>query len=84
MIKTVLSIDGMACAMCEAHINDLMRKNFKIKNVSSSRSKGKTEIISENKLDRELLKKCFADTGYTLTSVKSEPYEKKKFSFFKG
>ena len=26
MIKTVLSVDGMACSICEAHVNDAIRK----------------------------------------------------------
>ena len=28
MTKTTLSIDGMMCSMCEAHINDAIRKAF--------------------------------------------------------
>ena len=31
MIKTTLKIDGMMCGMCEAHMNDVIRKNFKVK-----------------------------------------------------
>ena len=26
MFKTILKIEGMRCSMCEAHINDLIRK----------------------------------------------------------
>ena len=26
MIKTTLKIDGMMCSMCEAHINEVIRK----------------------------------------------------------
>ena len=26
MFKTVLKIDGMMCGMCEAHVNDAIRK----------------------------------------------------------
>ena len=29
MIKTTLKIDGMMCGMCESHMNDVIRKNFK-------------------------------------------------------
>ena len=36
MIKTTLKIDGMMCGMCESHMNDVIRKNFKIKKVTSS------------------------------------------------
>ncbi len=83
MVKITLNIEGMACNMCEAHINDAVRNNFKVKKVISSHSKGITEIISENPIEEEQLKKVIADDGYTVTAYKSEPYEKKGFSLFK-
>ena len=83
MMKTVLKIDGMACGMCEAHINDAIRREFAVEKVSSSRGKGETEIISREPLDGERLKKVIADTGYTLLDVKTEPYEKKGLSLFR-
>ena len=51
MIKTTLKIDGMMCGMCESHINDVIRKNFKIKKVTSSARDGETVIISEEPID---------------------------------
>ena len=42
MVKITLDIDGMACGMCEAHINDAVRKAFAVKKVSSSYTKKKT------------------------------------------
>ena len=82
MIKTVLKIDGMMCGMCESHINDTIRRNFRIKKVTSSHSKGITEIISERALDETALKETIGKTGYKVLEVKTEPYEKKKFSLF--
>lgn len=83
MIKTTLTIDGMMCGMCESHVNDAIRKEFQVKKVNSSHSKGKTEIISEDALDEGKLKSVIAETGYELKEIETEPYEKKKFSFFK-
>lgn len=83
MIKTIMKIDGMSCGMCESHINDVIRQNFQIKKVSSSHAKGETTILSDGEIDEALAKKVIADTGYTLISLTSEPYEKKGFSFFK-
>ena len=40
MIKTTLKIDGMMCGMCESHMNDVIRKNFKVKKVTSSARDG--------------------------------------------
>ena len=82
MIKTVLRIDGMMCGMCESHINDTIRRNFRIKKVTSSHSKGISEIISESALDETALKETIGKTGYKVLEVKTEPYEKKKFSLF--
>ena len=56
MIKTVFSVDGMACSMCEAHVNDAIRKAAgKVKKVTSSHSKGISEVISEEPLDEPYL-----------------------------
>ena len=83
MYETDLKIDGMMCGMCEAHVNDAVRRAFPVKKVSSSHTKGKTEIISEAPLDEEKLKAAVSATGYTVTAVKTEPYEKKSFTLFK-
>lgn len=77
MVKTTLEIEGMFCGMCESHINDTIRRQFAVKKVSSSRSKGLTEIISENTPDEEALKRAISETGYTVLSVKTEEYVKK-------
>ena len=82
MVKTTVGIDGMMCGMCEAHMNDAIRKEFNVKKVEASHTKKQAEIISEQELDAEKLKKVVADTGYTFTGVTSEPYEKKGFSLF--
>ena len=83
MIKTTVGIDGMMCGMCESHVNDAIRKSFDIKKVSSSHSKKKTEIISEEAIDEDKLRAVIDETGYTVLSVESEPYKKKGFGFFK-
>ena len=77
MVKTVLKIDGMMCGMCEAHMNDLIRKNFKVKKVTSSAKDGETVIISDAELDIPWAKKQIKDIGYELVDYTSEPYEKK-------
>ena len=82
MVKTVLKIDGMMCGMCEAHMNDLIRKNFKVKKVTSSAKDGETVIISDAELDIPWAKKEIKDIGYELISYTIEPYEKKGFFHF--
>lgn len=82
MVKTVLKIDGMMCGMCEAHMNDLIRKNFKVKKVTSSVKDGETVIISDAELDIPWAKKQIKDIGYELVDYTSEPYEKKGLFHF--
>ena len=55
MVKTVLTIDGMACGMCESHVNDAIRNALRVKKVTSSHAKGETEILSEEPLSEEAL-----------------------------
>lgn len=77
MYKITVGIDGMACGMCEAHINDTIRQHFKVKKVTSSHTKNRAEIICEENLSPEEITAAVDKTGYKVTSVKSEPYEKK-------
>lgn len=78
MVKITLEIDGMSCGMCESHINDTIRSKFGVKKVSSSHKKGITEILSENPLNVNELKQAVGETGYTVLSVKTEAYVKKR------
>lgn len=77
MIKTVLHIDGMMCGMCEAHMNDAIRNHFKVKKVSSSHKKGITEVVSEESLNQEILKKAVSEMGYELVDISEEEYKRK-------
>ncbi len=83
MVKITLEIEGMACGMCESHINDAVRKAFAVKKVSSSHTKGRTEIHAESPLEEEKLKAAIEATGYTVRGIRTEPYEKKGFSLFR-
>ena len=69
MYKTQVQVDGMMCSMCEAHINDAVRRNLAVKKVSSSRKKKMTEIVSEAPLDEEQVRKAIADTGYIVGNI---------------
>lgn len=77
MIKTTVQIDGMACGMCEAHVNDAIRRAFPVKKVTSSHTKRETVILSEAPLDPEALRAAIDATGYTFLSSRSEEYVKK-------
>ena len=83
LVKIVVGIEGMMCGMCEAHMNDAVRNHFKVIKVSSSHKNKCTEIVAENDIPQDELKKVVEQTGYQFVSYSSEPYEKKKmFPFF--
>ena len=82
MTETILKVDGMACGMCESHINDTVRNKFSVQKVTSSHTKGETVILSEQPLDQQALRDAIAATGYEVMTVDAHPYEKKGlFSF---
>lgn len=67
----------MMCGMCENHINEAIRKNFQVKKVTASRSKGEAVILSESALDSQKLKDVIDGTGYTSGKIRQENVEKK-------
>ena len=77
MVKITVGVDGMQCGMCEAHVNDAVRRAFPVKKVSSSHTKGQTVILSEQPIGEQALRDVISQTGYEMTSFASEPYEKK-------
>ena len=77
MIETIVKVDGMMCGMCEGHINDAIRSHFQVKKVSSSHSKGRTVIRSQEALDQAQLRQVIDATGYTALDVVSRPVEKR-------
>lgn len=84
MTKYTIMVDGMQCGMCEAHINDTIRKNFSVKKVSSSDRKKQTIVIALNSIEEQKLREVINHTGYTVQSITQKPYQKKRFSIFKN
>jgi len=83
MQKITLQIEGMACGMCEAHINDAIRKAFAITKVSTSRKRKETMDLSEHAIDKKQLISVIQDIGYTCKQITTESYEpQRKFSIF--
>ena len=77
MIRTTVQVSGMACGMCEAHMNDAVRSAFPVKKVSSSRTRGETVIESEAPLDQERLRQVINNTGYQMLSAAEKEISKK-------
>ncbi|MBQ3295908.1 MAG: heavy-metal-associated domain-containing protein [Erysipelotrichaceae bacterium] len=78
MYRVTMKIEGMMCGMCEAHINDVIRRNIKdAKKVSSSHKKGESLFICENIPDLKILKEKIKETGYEVRDISCETYEKR-------
>lgn len=78
MNKYTLKIDGMMCSMCETHVNEIIRKGFKIYKVKSSHSKNEVIFTTDDELSIDEIKKVFEPTGYKVLSVSEEKNVKKK------
>lgn len=78
MNRILLKIDGMMCAMCEAHICETIRKAVPAaKKVAASRGKKEASFLTEEAVDLDALKAAVDATGYTCMDIRSEPCEKK-------
>lgn len=78
MWKYTVQVSGMVCSMCEAHVNDAVRRACPVKKVHSSHGKGQTVIIAEQELDEQSLRSAIAATGYEAGEIGKEPWQKKR------
>jgi copper chaperone CopZ len=85
MYKTTVKIDGMACSMCEAHVNEAIRRALPdAKKVTSSHTQKTASFLTEEKADLDKVKKAINATGYVFISAETEAYTKKKGLFGLG
>ena len=82
MKKITVQIDGMRCGMCESHVNDAIRRNFRVKKVASSHAKGTCVLLTEEDIPDDALRAAIQPTGYRVLAVQREdadgkPTEKK-------
>lgn len=77
MQKITVQVKGMMCGMCEARVNDAVRRAFPVKKVESSHAKGRTVILAEQELDEQALRAAIEEMGYDVLSITSEPYAKR-------
>lgn len=68
MNKYTLGIDGMACGMCEMHVEEAIRKGLHIKKAKASHLKKNVVVFSENELSEDDFHAVLDPTGYRITS----------------
>ena len=81
MNKYIIGIDGMRCGGCEAHVQDLVRRNFSITKVKASHIKNEVLIFCDHELSENELHHVFDPTGYRITSFKKEEAVQKLFGY---
>ena len=64
--QIVIKIDGMKCGECESHVNDIIRRNFKVKKVSSSHRTGEVKILSKEELNLQEIEEKLMYYGYKI------------------
>lgn len=72
----IMTVEGMMCGMCEAHVNDALRKVPGVKKASASRSKRQVTIECDESVSDEVLLKAVDDTGYNASRVRAVPEKK--------
>lgn len=77
MYKYILDIDGMKCNMCEARVNNIIRKNYNVKKLKSDHKTGKTEFIIEEELHIQDLLMDLANEGYFVMGFHVDKFIKK-------
>lgn len=81
MNKYVLKINGMRCGMCEAHVQNEIRKSINVKKVKASHIKNELIIITELELRENDFHNVLDKTGYEIKSYKKEVALKKLFGW---
>ena len=89
MYRTTVKIDGMACSMCEAHVQEAIRKAIpSAKKVSASHVKKEATFVTDDEVSSETVKAAVSGTGYDYVSSQCELLQEQKkkglFGFLKG
>ena len=72
MIRITVKVDGMMCGMCEAHINDAVRKALPVRKVTSNHKKKETVILTEQDISDSSIEAAVTQSGYTFLGATHE------------
>ena len=78
MDKITVTIEGMMCGMCEAHICDAIRREIpRAKKVAASKRRGEATFLTAEAIDQDALKRAIDAAGYTCVAVARQPHRKR-------
>lgn len=83
MQMITLKIDGMHCSMCEAHVNDIIRRSYEHIKVKSSHLKNEAVVIAKNEINPEKAINALASEGYKVIAVQKNEVKKTFFGYKK-
>lgn len=72
MIKITVKVNGMMCGMCEAHVNDAIRRTLPVKKVTSNYKRGETVILCEHDIEDDRIAAAIKESGYDFLGVTRE------------
>lgn len=81
MFKTTIQVEGMACSMCENHVQEAIRRLGSVSKVKANRKKKEVSFLSEEILDPKTIQKTIEGLGYECKSISTSEYKKKSFFF---
>ena len=89
MKKVEMTIDGMMCGMCEAHIKDAIRKRFpEAKKMTANHTTGEASFLLDEDMPVSMveheIKSVLDPMGYRLLDVTETDAPKKKGLFGVG
>ena len=64
--EIVLSVEGMMCNKCAAHVEEAVKKLSGVKKVNVSLEEKKVSVLCKEGIDEELIRKAITDAGYTV------------------
>ncbi len=68
-MKKLLTIEGMTCGSCVAHITKALEGNEGVISVNVDLGSKTATVESDIELNDETLKKAVAEAGYTVTGI---------------
>ena len=71
-IKTIVKIEGMSCEHCANKVKNTLMNIDDVKGVKVNLSKKEAIISSDNKLDKDLIKKLIEDLDYKFIDIVEE------------
>lgn len=80
----VITVEGMMCGMCEAHVAEALRKVPGVEKAKADRSKREARVECGPDVSDEALLAAIANTGYDASNVReAEPKKKGLFGLKK-